>query len=357
MVITDTLMGPRAVGGKLVGVQAARGVAALMVVIYHTTRSLSLPQYLGHIPFANAFGFGHAGVDFFFVLSGFIITHAHLADVGRTTRLHRYLWRRFTRIFPIYWFVTGIEIVRALLSPDAAGRLAPSHVWHSLLLLPESAEPLVNVAWTLRSEMLFYLVFALPIIDRRFVRPLIIGSLLLILIGVVTAPTDPWLGLLVSPFNIEFLMGVGAANLLAHRQIPRPTTFVTAGALCFLGIGALEVFGLVPLNGLMGRMLYGSASAAILAGLVGVEKRGGLRLGLAGLMLGDASYCLYLIHLTVVPLSVRLFAQSGLLGILPVWTVVVLLVAGSSVIAVGLHMGVELPLMRFVRARTPRACR
>jgi exopolysaccharide production protein ExoZ len=64
----------------------ARGVAALMVVFYHTTRSLSLPQYLGYIPLNNVFGFGHAGVDFFFVLSGFIITRTHTVDIGRPHR-------------------------------------------------------------------------------------------------------------------------------------------------------------------------------------------------------------------------------------------------------------------------------
>jgi len=43
---------------------------------------VSLPRYLGHILFGNAFGFGHAGVDFFFVLNGFIISYAHAADIG-----------------------------------------------------------------------------------------------------------------------------------------------------------------------------------------------------------------------------------------------------------------------------------
>ena len=146
---------------KLSGVQAARAVAALMVVLYHATRGLSLPQYLGYIPFGNSFGFGHAGVDFFFVLSGFIIMHAHAADIGKPDRLYAYLWRRATRIYPIYW-------VTSYTDPGEPGfsfpwilpaRLAPSHMVHSLLLLPEAIEPLVGVCWTLRSEILFYIVF------------------------------------------------------------------------------------------------------------------------------------------------------------------------------------------------------
>ncbi len=123
--------------GRLSGVQAARGVAALMVVLYHATRALSLPQYLGYIPFDNAFGFGHAGVDFFFVLSGFIIMHAHAADIGKPERLYR------------LYVAPGHAHLSALLgrypnpgdpgffSADVAIRLAPSHIVHSILLLPE----------------------------------------------------------------------------------------------------------------------------------------------------------------------------------------------------------------------------
>ena len=282
MIITETLTDPRAAGTKLVGVQAARGIAALMVVIYHATRSLSLPQYLGHIPFANVFGFGHAGVDFFFVLSGFIITHAHVADVGRPERLNRYLWRRFTRIYPIYWFVTLIEIGHAVFSPDSAVRLSPSHLLHSFLLLPENSWPLVSVAWTLQFEVLFYLVFAFAIVDRRFCKPLIIGTLLVVLLGVLGLRGGLWAGLLESPFNIEFLLGIAVARLLARRRVQYPGTVVTAGVMCFLAAGAMEVLEVLPLDGVIGRVLYGSSSAAILSGLVEMERAGRIRFGRSG---------------------------------------------------------------------------
>jgi hypothetical protein len=128
---------------KLAGIQTARGVAALLVVIYHATRELSLPQYLGFIGLGNASGFGRAGVDFFLVLSGFIISYVHHGDVGHPDRLRRYLWRRLTRIYPIFWVILGIECCRALFSPDRSARLEPWHVLQSLLLLPENTEPMI----------------------------------------------------------------------------------------------------------------------------------------------------------------------------------------------------------------------
>jgi exopolysaccharide production protein ExoZ len=232
--------------GKLSGVQAARAVAALTVVLYHATRGLSLPQYLGYVPFGNSFGFGHAGVDFFFVLSGFIIMHAHTADIGKPDRLYPYLWRRATGIYPIYWIVTLIQASRAFVSVDSASRLAPSHIVHSLLLLPEQTEPLVGVGWTLRSEILFYIVFALAILDRRLCKPLIVIALLLVTIGLIASPADPWAGLLISGFNIQFLMGIAAAKFLAQRRAPNPIALIVGGILLSWRLAGWRCTGRFP---------------------------------------------------------------------------------------------------------------
>ena len=136
--------------GKLSGVQIARGVAALTVVLYHATRGLSLPQYLGYIPFDNSLGFGHAGVDFFFVLSGFIIMYAHTADIGKAGTA-----------LPIHVASGHAHLSNLLgryIDPGNSGLFFPrilpsgwtlSHIVHSLLLWPETTEPLVGVGWTL----------------------------------------------------------------------------------------------------------------------------------------------------------------------------------------------------------------
>src|SRR5580692_2096905 len=109
-----TRMRPDGQGGRLLGIQLARGAAAVLVVLYHAGRGLALPQYLGHVPLGGLFNFGHAGIDFFFVLSGFIIFTVHHGDIGRPSALPRYVWRRLARIYPIYWVVTAIVIALAL---------------------------------------------------------------------------------------------------------------------------------------------------------------------------------------------------------------------------------------------------
>ena len=87
---------------RLLSVEAARGAAAVLVLLVHSSAMLAAPKYFGEMPFYGLFKFGHAGVDFFFVLSGFIIFHVHRTDLGNPARLGKYLARRFVRIFPTY---------------------------------------------------------------------------------------------------------------------------------------------------------------------------------------------------------------------------------------------------------------
>jgi len=60
------------------------------------------------------FQFGHAGVDLFFVISGFIILFVHYDDIGRPERLGRYVGRRLSRILPTYWVALVLIVVLSL---------------------------------------------------------------------------------------------------------------------------------------------------------------------------------------------------------------------------------------------------
>src|SRR5262245_28861117 len=85
--------------------QCARAVAAIMVVLIHVGGALAMPKYLGVQPFGPIFEFGFVAVDFFFVLSGFIIVHAHRRDISQPREFWPYLWKRLTRIYLPYWAV------------------------------------------------------------------------------------------------------------------------------------------------------------------------------------------------------------------------------------------------------------
>ena len=93
---------------KLGWIEAYRGIAATAVVVYHTARHFD--KNYGIPGLESVFQFGHAGVDLFFVISGFIILFVHFDDIGRPDRIGHYLSRRLTRLLPAYWVAVALTI-------------------------------------------------------------------------------------------------------------------------------------------------------------------------------------------------------------------------------------------------------
>jgi len=98
--------------------QVFRGFAALAVVSHHA--ALSTNGFVGTLPepFTTFFNMGHFGVDFFFVLSGFIIMYVHMDDNCTPTALQRYTFKRLSRIYPAYLPVGVALLVLYALIPD-----------------------------------------------------------------------------------------------------------------------------------------------------------------------------------------------------------------------------------------------
>jgi peptidoglycan/LPS O-acetylase OafA/YrhL len=326
---------------RLVGIQFARGVAAFIVVLYHSGRMISLPQYVGYIPLRGIFNFGHAGVDFFFVLSGFIIFYVHRGDIGSASALPRYLVRRITRIYPPYWIVTAFVVALAL---AAHGHVDLTRLALSLSLLPQQEEPLLGVAWTLEQEVLFYVVFALAIMSRRL--GIAVFAAWMLFVAVASFFDLHWLLAFVgSAYNAQFLMGAIAAAV-ATRGLPRPLLLTTLGATVFVVIGMVENAGLIDPSGIAGRLLYGPAAMLLVIGIAAAERQGGLRIGRIGAFFGDMSYSTYLVHTVVIGLTARVLMMMGLIKLTPGWVVMILVIISALGIAALLYRFVERPVTR-----------
>ena len=159
---------------QLQALQAYRGLAALWVLLYHVN-AVSIVR-LGQPWGDGLFKEGLLGVDFFFVLSGFIIDHVHARDLTRAERGARYLLKRFYRIYPLLFLVMSAKLLYAFVSAGAGipeQKLDAEVILSSFLLLPvaeaHGGKPLIDVAWTLSHEFLFYGLFGLGIVwHKRF---------------------------------------------------------------------------------------------------------------------------------------------------------------------------------------------
>jgi exopolysaccharide production protein ExoZ len=317
--------------------QVGRGLAALAVVCHHS--QIAAHDFGGtSVPLLS---YGYLGVDFFFVLSGFIIFHS---TVGRGKTIAEYSVARFRRIYLPYWPV-GIAI--GLLYTALPHLSAADRDWSwltTITLLPLTSGTALSVAWTLKHEILFYLVFGGAYFTRVLWPTLILWA---VLIGVATIAFGPARIVDTTPvplrsINFEFLFGVVAA-FYVRRGLQSPWLLLaTVGSWAlWLVLGASRDLS----------FLVGLGIAFAIPPMVGAEWRGRLRPPASLVFLGAASYALYLAHPLFTPIAGRLLRGHG-------WAILAVGIAGSLAVGVAYHLWVELPLLRIatpvLRRLSPR---
>ena len=325
--------------------QACRAVAAILVVLFHASGSIfALPKYFGHKPFGLLFDFGFAGVDFFFVLSGFIMMHVHAQDIDQPRALGAYLWKRFSRIYPVYWVVLAAILPVFFLIPNfgVGHERDPGAIFRSVFLMPSSESQMVlSVAWTLVYEVFFYLLFGLLILSRRIGLAVFVTWTGLIL-------AYPWLESHLSSFvcstmNLRFLTGVSVALILARWRIAMPRLVASLGVAAFLSTGMLEAYD-GPLSLWPRCAGYTLGSALMLAGLVQAERSGTLQTPPWLVYLGNASYSIYLVHFLGLSLLAKLAKAAQLDVYIPGMVLFCLHVIGAIALGCLFHHAVEQPI-------------
>jgi exopolysaccharide production protein ExoZ len=337
---------------KLQGLEASRGVAALLVVLFHASAIMSLPKYFGAKPLEGFFGFGYAGVDFFFVLSGFIILFVHYRDIGNRSNILPYLTKRFIRIYPLHWVVLVIFLAGLIVYPLGS---IPNldKIIRSFLLLPQHGYPVGVVAWTLIFEVFFYLIFGVLIFNRSAGSVLLVAWFAAVVAGsLLTGKEAGYLQrFLFSLHNLEFLLGMSVA--LAIRKWKSRGAWKTlggVGVVVFAVAGILDSY-LQPVAPKLLLLLYAGSSALVIYALVAGDLSGGLRQPANWLVfLGSASYSIYLMHFLVLSVSSKVLLKLGANHSLPLAVSFVVLVVCAVGVGALLHLIVEKPLLRRCRA-------
>lgn len=297
--------------GVFEGLQVLRFVAALMVLVTHATFYTSTRIDTD----VSVWDAGTAGVDIFFVISGFVMMITSGSFVREPQGWRYFAMRRLVRIVPMYWIATTAKIVTVMILPGVAVRAAldPQHVLFSYLFLPAvnevgRVEPVLGVGWTLTYEMFFYAIFAVALLVR--VNPLVfVGSVMVALSiwGIfVDGSASPWV-IYLSPLTLYFVVGMVLAELVRHGL--RTWLWVLAGAsgcaaLVVALAGAFEWSALAPFRFVT---VVGLVAATVLAEPL-------LRRVLPKKLqfFGDASYSIYLFHPLVAPMVPMLLAGMGL---------------------------------------------
>ncbi len=312
-----------------------------MVVLAHC--------YLYVIPGGGVWGrevanLGTLGVAIFFIISGFIMYYTCRKHwTGSAKVALEFILRRLHRIVPLYWLLTTVLIAIVVgTGHPISGRDAVL----SYLFIPYGFDglefrPLLGVGWTLDFEMLFYLLFTgALLLPKRIGLPGIIG--LLIAFSLATFTIEP-LAALAQPIILLFGIGIllGWVRDLTDFRISRSPLWLVL--LCLLSPFSLAID---PADSKLVFLpaIWSMSIAWVVHAIFAKQDQDSSRLGL---LLGDASYLLYLVHPIVVLVMGSLAIHAGLTSVPAKTATAVIMFICAIVTAVIGHVVVEKRLQRW----------
>ncbi|MFM9937197.1 MAG: acyltransferase family protein [Novosphingobium sp.] len=341
-------------GGDLIGIQYARALAAMMGVVFHLR-----PQFV-RMGFEPPMWSGlAAGVDIFFVISGLIMW---VTTCDRATSPLTFLARRLARIVPLYWMATSVSVILMLLVPDVlqTARFDLAHVIASYAFLAwqnpgtGTYEPVIIPGWTLNYELFFYFVFSVLLLADRSRRLLLAAAIFggLAWLGSVSGTARNGQQVFyTAPLMLEFVFGMVLGELYVR------TSFVQGmgrrhGALAVVSGLALLLIGPALAPGLPRFVLFGLPALAVVAGALALDTVGAVRDNRLLLLLGNASYSLYLTHSFVLSALSQIWRKLHFDHLpMGLWLFAVLVITLSCLLAAMSYRLVELPLIAFFRGR------
>jgi peptidoglycan/LPS O-acetylase OafA/YrhL len=295
-------------------IQFLRALAATAVAASHVrfdiVFNVSPPGWL-----PAGFDLGAAGVDLFFVISGFVMVYSSESLFGRPNAPAAFLRRRIARIVPLYWVMTSVMLAYVLARgfgpSDASPQLALASYFFIPYWRPSGViDPLYGIGWTLNYEMFFYVVFSFALVARREIA--VAGIAVLFIIFSVIFPTREYLpaqvAYLANPLILEFAFGMGIA--VAYRAGVRFSVAV-AIILVITAIVELAWSKSAWRIDLPRWIEWGVPAAQTVSALALINRS--ISFPSIFEKLGDASYSLYLLHPAVISVT-RGLSNKGYLA-------------------------------------------
>jgi peptidoglycan/LPS O-acetylase OafA/YrhL len=338
---------------KLNNIQVLRAFAAAAVVVFHTGFAFPLLR-----------PFGSFGVDVFFVISGCIM--ARILDPASGSSSDFFFRRRVLRIVPPYWFFTILLYLAALRVPEIMGSTRANLVdlLKSLFFIPFTKDsgliqPLLFIGWSLNYEMFFYLALAIGLLfHKRYSAWIGAAIVLATMLACKPLAAHSVLAQFYSrDISIEFVLGILSYYLCraipAHtaRRLRLPALAVClASALLLIATQAIFPRDVFPFNS--SRVLTLGTLSFLLVTWASLLSQADWDTRIPVLVLiGDASYILYLIHPYCEYTLDRVFARRLHWLKLNTASGAFAGVALSILLAVVLHLYCERPTVRFLNRR------
>jgi exopolysaccharide production protein ExoZ len=291
-------------------------------------------------------GLGMAGVDIFFVISGFVMYYAEHDRANASGAASAFLVRRAIRIWPLFAILTVLMATLHFSGILFKSRDITLESFVKDLSFYPTMHTVLVVAWTLHYEVYFYILFGIALLvgSMKFLRIFLPLMLLLVLALSPAIPNEDARAFFANTIVLEFVLGMGIAHLYINAMVGRRASTI---AFCLAAVGFVVALVIVGDDGIPNRtwrfVSWGVPSALLVYAMLAIEDVRGLA-GKAGLFLGNASYSLYLTHSFVIVIAAKLRHITGLPDLV--------LASAALVISIGVaaatYVGLERPITNFL---------
>lgn len=327
--------------GRLSMVQVSRGIAILFVLIGHLNiLYYSKFQY-------DWFYMGRwertGGVDFFFIVTGFMIYYLYHRHIGVKSKAHEFLIKRLIRIYPLLWIFTVVTIILFTLFPSLGKGYTTEEIVKSLILLPMK-EPIISSAWSLSHVMFFYILFACLMFSPKVFKPILIGwATATVFIELVFSEVASFL---FSFSTLEIVCGSLVAYLMLNYKLGYSTHMIILGFAGYLFVWLNNVYAFAAIHA---PLLYCLFSMLIMLG-ISIKDRKIREIPKSLSLMGDASYSIYITHGPFLQLYIIIFQKLHVIGSLGYFLSMCLVILCTVLSACAVYKLIEKPMSKKLRS-------
>ncbi|OHR74227.1 hypothetical protein HMPREF3291_04380 [Bacillus sp. HMSC76G11] len=297
---------------KLNLVQLFRGLAILFVMVGHINSIFN--EQFGY-DWLNMGSWGRTGgVDFFFVISGFMIYYLYSKNIGIKGKAKDFLLKRCLRIFPLYWLVMLATVFLFFLFPQLGkgNETSISTIVKNVFLYPDT--PILAVTWSLSHVVFFYILFSLLIVKPKIFKPIIFTWILISILIYSELPLFESLNWFIFDIqNLELWAGAFTAYIVKNFNLKSGSFFIIIGAIGFILLWINNIYNFLEIDR---RIYFCLASLSIMIGIASIDLKKEVKLPKIFSYFGDASYSIFITHSPFLQFYVLIFEKTGILNIL-----------------------------------------
>lgn len=326
-------------------IQFSRVLVPFFVVLFHAKVFMNVYFHYDFLKLSEVIKSG--GVYYFFALSGFMVYYLYKGDFGNPKKIKIFFYKRFIRIYPIYWILTLCILPFFFIFPglgDGSEREFMKIVT-SLLLFPDVTEPILGVAWSLVHTVFFYIMFSLTFLENKKISKWILSlwGILSFIFGInLLTSTNYFISFLFSFNNLIFLSGIVCAYVVSNVKINENLSwlFIFVGILGFplswlnIQYRFIDIGLQIPIT---------LSSIILLLGLGSIDLQKDIKIPRFAQFLGNASFSIYLVHYYCMS-AISIFLSSVVIIPIPNLLLAIILIILSIIFGCLAYILIEKPV-------------